>query len=102
MRIVASLLATFVTSFLLSSAAHALSVEEIIRLKEAGVSDSTLELLIKRAGDARSAGVWKQDGWVVHSTESKFPDTPRLEDYHFIYNITANTEIYNRRHRRTR
>ena len=57
--------------------AHALTVDEIIRLKQAGVSDSTIELLIKRSGDARSAGVWKQDGWIIHTTDTR----ERLEDF---------------------
>ena len=70
-------LALIVLSCLLLSisAAQALTIEEIIKLKRAGVSDSTIELLIKRSGDPRSSGGWKQDGWIVHSTESKFPDT---------------------------
>ena len=54
-------------------AAQALTVDEIIKLKRAGVADSTIELLIKRGGDSRSAGVWKQDGWIVHSTPSPEP-----------------------------
>ena len=65
---------------LLSTTADALTVEEIIELKQAGVSDSTIELLIKRGGDARSAGVWKQDGWIVHWTptgESRDDADPR-------------------------
>jgi hypothetical protein len=56
---------------LLSGVVQALTVDEIIKLKRAGVSDSTIELLIKRAGDAKSAGVWKQDGWIVHTTDTR-------------------------------
>ena len=52
-------------------AAQALTVDEIVKLKQAGVSDSTIELLIRRSGDAKSAGVWRQDGWIVHRTESR-------------------------------
>jgi hypothetical protein len=84
----------------LVSAAHALTVDEIIKLKQAGISESTIELLIKRGGDARSAGVWKQDGWIVYSTESRFPDTPRFENYQSHYPITVYPQIYGgRRHR---
>ena len=57
--------------------AQALTVDEIIRLKQAGVSDSTIELLIKRSGDAKSAGVWKQDGWIIHTTDTR----ERREDF---------------------
>ncbi len=57
---------------LLSGVAQALTVDEIIRLKRAGVSDSTIEMLIKGDGDSRSAGTWKtKDGWIVHTTETR-------------------------------
>ena len=52
-------------------AAQALTVDDIIKLKRAGVADSTIDLLIKRGGDSRSAGVWRQDGWIVHSTPAR-------------------------------
>ena len=56
----------------LSGVAQALTVDEIIRLKQAGVSDSTIELLIRGDGDSRSAGTWKtKDGWRVHTTETR-------------------------------
>jgi hypothetical protein len=84
----------------LVSASYALSVDEIIKLKQSGVSDSTIELLITRGGDARSAGVWKQDGWIVYSSESRFPDTPRFENYPSDYPTTIYPQIYGgRRHR---
>ena len=58
----------------LSTIAQALTVDQIIRLKHAGVSDSTIELLIKGDGDNRSAGTWKtKDGWIVHTTETREP-----------------------------
>jgi hypothetical protein len=100
MKIFASLLATIVTSLSSVTTIYALSVEEIIKLKHAGVSDSTIELLIKRGGDARSAGVWKQDGWIVYSTESRFPDTPRFENHQSDYPITVYPQIYGGRHHR--
>jgi hypothetical protein len=80
MKITRSALALIVAAWLFPSLSDALTVDEIIKLKRAGVSDSTIELLIKRGGDARSAGVWKQDGWIVHSTETRFPDEQRFDD----------------------
>jgi hypothetical protein len=101
MKKFAAILATFVTALSLVTAASALSVDEIIKLKQAGVSDATIELLIKRGGDARSAGVWKQDGWVVYSTESRFPDTPAFEIAPSYYPMTVYPEIHiDRRPRR--
>ena len=53
--------------------AHALTVDEIIKLKKAGVSDTTIELLIERGGSARAAGTWRQDGWIIHTTDVRPP-----------------------------
>jgi hypothetical protein len=62
------------------AAAQALTVDEIIRLKQAGVSDSIIEKLIAGDGDARSAGVWKtKDGWIVHTTEIR--ERRPVDDY---------------------
>ncbi len=59
---------------ILGGLAEALTVDEIIRLKQAGVSDSTIALLIKGEGDNRRAGTWKtKDGWIVHSTDTRDP-----------------------------
>lgn len=102
MKVFATVLTTAVTALFFASAARALSADEIIKLKQAGVSDSTIELLIKRGGDARSAGVWKQDGWIVYSTESRFPDNPRLEDYQGEYPITVYPQVDHERRRRRR
>jgi hypothetical protein len=102
MKIVAILSAILVTGGSWMAAAQALTVEEIIKLKQAGVADSTIELLIKRGGDARSAGVWKQDGWIVHSTESRFPDTPALETYHDEYPLAVYPEVVEERRHRQR
>jgi hypothetical protein len=97
----AAILATFVTVFWLVTTASALSVDEIIELKQAGVSDGTIELLIKRAGDARSAGVWKQDGWIVYSSESRFPDTPAFDIAPNYYPMTLYPQMHiDRRPRR--
>jgi hypothetical protein len=72
---------------------RALTVEEVIKLKQAGVADSTIELLIQRSGDARSAGVWKQDGWIVYSTETRFPDGPRFDTYPADHPITVYPQV---------
>jgi len=67
---------------LLASAAQALTVDEVIRLKRAGVSDSTIELMLKGDGDSRSAGVWQtKDGWIVHTTETRERTTYTDENY---------------------
>lgn len=73
MRRTSSLLAILCASWLSAGASWALTVDEVIKLKQAGVADSTIELLIKRSGDARAAGVWKQDGWIIHSTPIREP-----------------------------
>jgi hypothetical protein len=93
-------LAFVVTACLFPAISHALTVDEIIKLKQSGVSDSTIELLIERSGDARSAGVWKQDGWIVHSTESRFPDRPIIDGYYSGYPIEVYPQFSGgRRHR---
>ena len=84
------------------TATHALTVDEIIKLKQSGVSDSTIELLIKRGGDARSAGVWKQDGWIIHSTESRFPDQIRIDGYYDSYPIDVYPQFHGARRHRSR
>jgi hypothetical protein len=100
MKIVVRLLALIVTVWLFPAFSYGLTVEEIIKLKQAGVSDSTIELLIKRGGDARSAGLWKQNGWIVHSTESRFPDERRFDTYYGDYPIEVYPQINGgRRHR---
>jgi len=52
--------------------AHALTVDEIVKLKQAGVGDATIELLIESEGTSRVAGVWRtKDGWIVHTTDTR-------------------------------
>jgi hypothetical protein len=89
MKITRSALALIVAAWLFPSLSDALTVDEIIKLKRAGVSDSTIEFLIKRSGDARSAGVWKQDGWIVHSTETRFPDEQRYDNQYSDFAIAG-------------
>jgi len=101
MKTIGILLAFIVTAWLCPAVSQALTVDEIIKLKQAGVSDSTIELLIKRGGDARSAGVWKQDGWIIHSTESRFPDEPRIDTYYGDNPIAVYPQFFgDRGHRR--
>lgn len=100
MKTIGILLVLIVAVCLCPAVSQALTVDEIIKLKQAGISDSTIELLIKRGGDARSAGVWKQDGWIIHSTESRFPDEHRIDTYNADYPIAAFPQFFGgRRHR---
>jgi hypothetical protein len=63
-------LVLLVSLFLAFEAANALTVDEIIKLKQGGVSDETIQLLIRRDSDYRLSGTWKtKDGWIIHSTE---------------------------------
>jgi hypothetical protein len=67
-------LALCVGLLLLPGMARALSVDEIIKLKQAGVADSTIELLIEKDADrAKSAGIVRHNGWIVHTTETREP-----------------------------
>jgi hypothetical protein len=69
-------LTSFVLSWLLISVgiAQALTVDEIIKLKQAGVGDATIQQLIESEGTSRAAGVWRtKDGWIVHTTETRAP-----------------------------
>jgi hypothetical protein len=100
MKLFAILLMSSVAVLCLASLTRALTVDEIIKLKQAGVNDSTLELLIRR--DTPSAGVWKEDGWIVYSTAGRFPDTPRLENYQSDNPITVYPQVYSGRRWRVR
>src|SRR5215831_940459 len=63
--------AGFLVSLILASTnVYALTVDEIIKLRQGGVSDETIQLLIRRDSDYRVSGTWKtKDGWIIHSTE---------------------------------
>jgi hypothetical protein len=102
MKMLGSFLALIVMFWLCAAPSDALTVDEVIKLKRAGVSDSTIELLIQRSGDARSAGVWRQDGWIVHSTEHKFPDTPQVQIYPGGYPMAVYPQVFSGRGRRPR
>ena len=69
-------LTSFVLSWLLISVgiAQALTVDEIIKLKQAGVSDETIQKLVESEGTSKGAGTWRtKDGWIVHTTETRAP-----------------------------
>lgn len=52
------------------SPVYPLTVEEILALKKAGISEKTIQMLLEREREDRSAGTWKTtDGWVIHSTD---------------------------------
>ena len=84
-----------------------LTIDQIIRLKQAGVSDSTMEHLIKRDDDLRSAGTWKtKDGWIVHTTDARDPDRYFDDGYYWKYGNQYPLFVYpnvfvRRRQRRT-
>ena len=64
----------FIWSVMSFVPAQALTIDEIIKLKKAGVSDSTIELLIERDGSPRAAGIWRtKDGWLIQTTEVREP-----------------------------
>jgi hypothetical protein len=82
-------IAAIVGLTLFCEVASALTVDEIIKLKKIGVSDSTIEMLIKSDGDNRSAGTWKtRDGWIVHTTETREPIVILSDDL-YQYPITV-------------
>jgi hypothetical protein len=68
----------FICSFLMAVPLYALTVEEVIRLKEAGVDEKTIQMLIEE-GKARSLGV----------TEVERPEGGRDKIY---YSITPPEE----------
>lgn len=77
---------------------HALTVDEIIKLKQAGLSDATIQMRIDRDGTAKAAGTWKtKDGWFVHTTETREPPYVYLE-YQPAYPILVYPRVFVGRH----
>jgi len=73
---------------MLPAMAQALSVEEVIKLKQAGLADSTIELLIKKDADqAKSAGIIRPQGWIVHTTETREAQRVLTDNYGTTYPI---------------
>jgi hypothetical protein len=100
MKVFAILLTSIVAVFSLASATRALTVDEIVKLKEAGVSDVTIELLIRR--DTPSVGVWKENGWIVYSTESRLPHPPKIIPHPSEYPLSVYPQIDTDRRGRSR
>lgn len=75
-------LASLMVFLLLPAMAQALTVDEIIRLKQAGVADSTIELLIEKdAVREKRAGIVRRDGWIVHTTDTREAQPLSGENY---------------------
>jgi hypothetical protein len=71
--------------------ASALTVEEILSLKKAGVSEETIQMLIEREREDRAmalrAGTWKTgDGRVVYSTERNATTTQPYQEVYPLCN----------------
>jgi hypothetical protein len=99
MKRIGSFLAVIVAFWLYPGVSYGLTVDEIIKLKAAGVSDSAIELLIKRSGPARSTGIWKQDGWIVHSTPSRLTEPSARESHYTDYPMAVYPQVFGGRHR---
>ena len=52
----------FAGLFFVFSKANALTVDEIIKLKQGGVSDETIQLLIARDSNNRPSSTWEDEG----------------------------------------
>jgi hypothetical protein len=68
------------SSLFLAVPSFALTVEEIIALKKAGVSEETIQMLLEREEKAMEirAGTWKlRDGRTVYSNEGAAPPAPQ-------------------------
>ena len=72
---------------LAAASGYALTVQEILSLKKAGVSEETIQMLLEREREERAmalrAGTWKTgDSRVVYSTEGNATTTqPNQEVY---------------------
>jgi hypothetical protein len=89
-------MAIVVLSLLLiaSTTVGALTVDEIIKLKKAGVGDATIEWLYEHDGTAKAAGTWHtKDGWVVHSTDTREPQTTVLNGEQSSYPLSIYPQV---------
>jgi hypothetical protein len=67
-------------SLLFSFFTVAQTVDEIIKLKRAGVDAPMIELLIKKSTEReRITGIVRQDGWMIHTTEPREPERARVD-----------------------
>ncbi|HVO95574.1 MAG TPA: hypothetical protein VMT22_22145 [Terriglobales bacterium] len=72
----------FSALLLLPALSQALTVDEVIKLKRAGVADSTIEALIEKdAATARRTGMIRRDGWLVHTTDTREAEPVPVETY---------------------
>jgi hypothetical protein len=74
--------ALFASLALSAAPGFSLTVEEIIALKKAGVSEETIQMLLEREREDKSmalrAGTWKLgDGRTVYTTEGSSPGAPQ-------------------------
>ena len=77
------------------ASANALTVDEIIKLKQAGVGESTIQMLIERDGTAKAAGTWRtKDGWIVHTTETREPQPTVLGGEQLSYPLSIYPQVW--------
>jgi hypothetical protein len=77
------------------ASANALTVDEIIKLKQAGVGESTIQMLIERDGTSKAAGTWRtKDGWVVHTTDTREPQPVLFDGYQFSYPLSVYPQVW--------
>jgi hypothetical protein len=77
------------------ASANALTVDEIIKLKQAGVGESTIQMLIERDGTAKAAGTWRtKDGWIVHTTETREPQPTVLGGKQLSYPLSIYPQVW--------
>ncbi|HEY2990958.1 MAG TPA: hypothetical protein VGL11_24815 [Candidatus Binatia bacterium] len=81
--------------FLAAAPAYALTVDEILALKKAGVSEETIQMLLEREREDKAmalrAGTWKTgDGRVVYSTEG---NAPSAQPYQEVYPLCVFPQI---------
>jgi hypothetical protein len=79
---------------LLPAMAQAVTVDEIIKLKRAGVADSTIELLIEKdAVREKRTGIIRRDGWIVHTTDTRETEPVLGENYGTAYPIEVYPQV---------
>ena len=87
-------LALLVGLWLLPATVGALTVDEIVRLKQAGVAASTIELLIEKdAVQQKRSGIVRQNGWIVHTTDTRETAPLLGETYGTAYPIQVYPQV---------
>jgi hypothetical protein len=78
---------------------NALTLGEIIKLKQSGVSDETIQLLIRRDSDYRPSATWKtKDGWIIYSNEFRYHRNRVEAEYQNYYPVEIYPQVFSRRH----